>query len=78
MSDTPETDKHTLRALDIEGGGHFDAVHVQVSKRLERQRNELLKALEQITKAEDDSPVKVYQKMENIARSAIAKVKGAA
>lgn len=39
-SDTPETDAATLRATDIEGGGEFDAVHVQVAKRLERERNE--------------------------------------
>lgn len=39
-SDTPETDSATLRATDIEGGGEFDAVHVQVAKRLERERNE--------------------------------------
>jgi hypothetical protein len=38
-SDTPETDAATLRATDIEGGGEFDAVHVQVAKRLERERN---------------------------------------
>jgi hypothetical protein len=38
-SDTPETDAATLRATDIEGGGEFDAVHVQVSKRLERERD---------------------------------------
>ena len=34
---TPETDSATLRATDIEGGGDFDAVHVQVAKRLERR-----------------------------------------
>ena len=39
MTDTPETDEATLRAIDIEGGGEFDAVHVQVSKRLERERD---------------------------------------
>jgi hypothetical protein len=38
-SDTPETDAATLRATDIEGGGEFDAVHVQVAKRLERERD---------------------------------------
>jgi len=38
-SDTPETNAATLRATDIEGGGEFDAVHVQVAKRLERERN---------------------------------------
>ena len=37
---TPETDAATLRANDIDGGGEFDAVHVQVSKRLERERDE--------------------------------------
>jgi hypothetical protein len=37
--DTPETDAATLRATDIEGGGEFYAVHVQVAKRLERERN---------------------------------------
>lgn len=39
MTDTPETDDATLRAIDIEGCGEFDAVHVQVAKRLERERN---------------------------------------
>lgn len=45
LTGTPETDDATLIALDIEGGGKFEAVHVQVSKRLERQRDELLEAL---------------------------------
>lgn len=36
---TPETDDATLRAIDIDGGGEFDAVHVQVAKRLERERD---------------------------------------
>ena len=39
-TDTPETDDATLRAIDIEGFGEFDAVHVQVAKRLERERDE--------------------------------------
>lgn len=39
-SATPETDEATLRAIDIEGGGEFDAVHAQVAKRLEHERNE--------------------------------------
>ena len=39
MTDTPETDDATLRAIDIEGCGEFDAVHVQVAKRLERERD---------------------------------------
>jgi len=34
---TPETDAHTLRATDIEGGGDFNAVHIQVAKDLERR-----------------------------------------
>jgi hypothetical protein len=38
-SDTPETDAETLRATDIKCGGDFDAVRVQVSKRLERERD---------------------------------------
>ena len=38
-TDTPETDDATLRAIDIEGCGEFDAVHVQVAKRLERERD---------------------------------------
>jgi len=41
MRDTPETDEATLKAEDIVGGGMFDAVHSQVSKRLERERNSL-------------------------------------
>jgi hypothetical protein len=45
---TPETDENTLRAIDIDGGGEFDAVHAQVSKRLERERNELVTALTKI------------------------------
>ena len=36
-TDTPRTDDATLRAIDIEGGGEFQAVHIQVSKRLERE-----------------------------------------
>jgi hypothetical protein len=36
-TDTPRTDEATLRAIDIEGGGEFNAVHVQVSSRLERE-----------------------------------------
>lgn len=40
LAPTPETDDATLIALDIECGGKFEAVHVQVSKRLERERNE--------------------------------------
>jgi uncharacterized membrane protein YheB (UPF0754 family) len=37
QSKTPRTDDATLRAIDIEGGGEFQAVHIQVSKRLERE-----------------------------------------
>ena len=40
MKPTPETDDATLIANDIEHGGNFNAVHVQVSKRLERERDE--------------------------------------
>ena len=40
LAPTPETDDATLVALDIECGGKFEAVHVQVSKRLERERDE--------------------------------------
>jgi sugar-specific transcriptional regulator TrmB len=29
-----------LRAQDIEGGGNFEAVHANISRRLERQRDE--------------------------------------
>jgi len=36
-TDTPRTDEATLRAIDIEGGGEFQAVHIQVSKQLERE-----------------------------------------
>lgn len=36
---TTETDAATLRAIDIEGGGEFDAVHV--AKRMEHELNEL-------------------------------------
>ena len=43
LAPTPETDDATLVALDIEGGGKFEAVHVQVSKRLERERDMLKK-----------------------------------
>ena len=39
LAPTPETDDATLIALDIECGGKFEAVHVQVSKRLERERD---------------------------------------
>lgn len=38
--ETPETDSHALRAQDIEGGGNFEAVHANISRRLERQRDE--------------------------------------
>ena len=44
-SDTPETDAAKLRAIDIDGGGEFDAVHIQVPTRLERERNELHAAI---------------------------------
>ena len=37
MSDTPRTDGASLRAYDIEGIGEFQAVHVQVSRQLERE-----------------------------------------
>lgn len=50
-SETPETDKATLNAIDIDGGGEFDAVHVQVAKRLERERDaavSVLSAIEEI------------------------------
>ena len=42
-TDTPETDAATLRATDIDGCGDFDAVHVQVSKRLEREQDEAIR-----------------------------------
>ena len=47
---TPETDAATLRATDIEGGGDFDAVHVQVVKRLERRLTVAREALESLAK----------------------------
>ncbi len=50
---TPRTDEATLLATDIEQGGNFNAVHVQVAQRLEReltavteQRDKLAEALE--------------------------------
>jgi hypothetical protein len=42
---TPETDENTLQAIDIGFGGSFDAVHAQVSKQLERERDEARAAL---------------------------------
>ena len=72
MSDTPETD-YNCGFYDLEL-----AVPAEFARELERQRNELLSALDQITKVTSDSPVKVYQQMENIARAAIAKAKEAA
>ena len=45
LEPTPETDDATLIALDIECGGKFEAVHVQVSKRLERERDVAQKAM---------------------------------
>jgi len=45
LAPTPETDDATLIALDIECGGKFEAVHVQVSKRLERERDVAQKAM---------------------------------
>jgi hypothetical protein len=44
---TPETDENTLRAYTITTGGEFCAVHVHVSKRLERERDEWIKKVAQ-------------------------------
>lgn len=41
-TDTPETDGCTLLAIDIDFGGNFEAVHAQVSRNLERQRNKAI------------------------------------
>ena len=48
MSDrpTPETDSHALKAQDIDGGGNFEAVHANIARRIERQRDELIAACE--------------------------------
>ena len=57
-SETPETDEATLNAIDIDGGGEFDAVHVQVAKRLERERDaavSVLSAIEEIYTDGDDT-----------------------
>lgn len=42
MSDrpTPETDSHALKAEDIDEGGNFEAVHANIARRLERERDE--------------------------------------
>jgi thiamine biosynthesis lipoprotein ApbE len=44
-------------------------------KRLEAQNQELVEALEQITKVEYQSPVTMYQAMEDIAKAALAKAR---
>lgn len=51
MSDTPETDSATLRAHDIYCGGDFDAVDVEHSKKLERERDEALRKLESLERS---------------------------
>ena len=48
LAPAPETDDATLIALDIECGGKFEAVHVQVSKRLERERDQFSKTLGEV------------------------------
>lgn len=80
-NDTPETDSATLIAEDIECGGRFEAVHVKVSKRLERQRNELLEALKVILKDYKDAYIEWDPEIQHRkdplierAESAIAKV----
>jgi len=53
ISSTLETDEATLRAIDIDGGGQFNAVHVQVSSRLERERDEAREQLTAVTAQRD-------------------------
>lgn len=48
MSDTPRTDAAMVRADDIECGGTFDAVHIQVSRNLERELAEVTKQRDEL------------------------------
>ena len=45
-------------------------------RRLHEVNQELVEALEQITKVEYQSPVTMYQAMEDIAKAALAKARG--
>jgi len=47
-------------------------------RRLHEVNQELVEALEQITKVEYQSPVTMYQAMEDIAKAALAKARGEA
>jgi hypothetical protein len=65
-TDTPETDEATLRAIDIEGGGEFDAVHVQVSKRLELERDEFERERDEAREERKND----WEKMHNLLNQA--------
>ena len=74
MSDTPETKKQLsqvegLFRLAAEANGF-----AEFARDLERQRNMILGALDEITKANEDTPVLTYQRMEKLAHDAIKEV----
>jgi hypothetical protein len=79
MSDrpTPETDSHALKAEDIDEGGNFEAVHANIARRLERQRDELLGALERFARLPGDyNLIMDYGWAIRDAKQIIARVKG--
>ena len=74
---TPETDSHALKAEDIDEGGNFEAVHANIARRLERQRDELLDELTVIrTVASYPHHPNALHAIQSISKNAIAAVKG--
>jgi hypothetical protein len=70
---TPETDSHALKAEDIDEGGNFEAVHANIARLLERQRDELLDELTVIrTVASYPHHPNALHAIQSIAKNAIA------
>ena len=62
--------------LEKHVGGNIAFRSAAELRRLHEVNQELVEALEQITKVEYQSPVTMYQAMEDIAKAALAKARG--